>query len=112
MGNCANNYVLPVDQSKFGKPVVAIALDFTTITVADQTQSPVESANQGYVGILLDILCGSVRPIKELASPPPAKGSSVARETVTISPCLPSCVGPKSARQDLDIGEQDPMAAL
>jgi hypothetical protein len=79
MGNCANNCVSPVNQSKSGKSVVNIALDFATITAADRTQSTVESAIQGYVGILLDILCGSVRPIKELASPPLAKGNSVAK---------------------------------
>jgi len=112
MVNCANNCVLLGGQSKFGKLVVAIVLDFKTITVADQIQSSVESANQGCVGILLDILCGSVSPIKELGSPLPAKGRSLVRETVTISPCLPSRIGPKSAPQDLDIGEQDPMAAL
>jgi hypothetical protein len=79
MGNGANNCVLPVNQSKSGKPVVAIALAFETIAETDRTQFPVESAIQGYVGILLDILCGSVRPITELASPPLAKGSSVAK---------------------------------
>jgi hypothetical protein len=67
------------NQSKSGKPVVSIALDFATITATDRIQSPVNSTIQGYVGILLDILCGSVRPITELASPPLVKGSSVAK---------------------------------
>ena len=112
MDNYANNFVLLGGQSKFGKLVVAIVLDFKTITVADQIQSSVESANQGYVGILLDILCGSTCSVKEPVSPLPAKGSLLARETLTISPCLPSRIGLKSAPQDLDIGEQDPMPAL
>jgi hypothetical protein len=112
MDNCANNYILLGGESKFGKLVVAIVLDFKTITVAGQTQSSVESANQSCVGILLDILCGSVCPFKELVSPLPAKDNSLAKENVTISPCLPSHIGPKSAPQDLDRGEQDPMVAL
>jgi uncharacterized membrane protein YagU involved in acid resistance len=39
----------------------------------------VKSAVQGYVGILLDILCGTVQPIKELAFPPRVKDNSVAK---------------------------------
>jgi hypothetical protein len=58
MDNCANSHVLLGGQSNLGIPVVAIVLDFKTITVADQTRFSAESASHGCVGILLDILCG------------------------------------------------------
>ena len=77
-----------------------------------RSQSLAESVIKHSVSILRDILCGSMRPIKELASPPLAKGNSVGRETVTISPCLLSRIGRKTAQEDLDTGEQGPMAAL
>ena len=112
MGVSANKCVLLVKQSKSNKPGVDKAKGFETLTVAVRSQSLAKSIIQDGISILRDIFCGSIRSIKELASAPRAKGNSVARETVTISPCPLSHIGRKTFQEALDISEQGPMATL
>ena len=112
MGMNAKISVLPVNKANHISQLVDLPINFETITTANQVQFSVESVIQDSIGIHQDILCGSVRPIKEIGSRPPVKGSSVAKEIVAIAPCLLYRIAQKSVRQDLGRGVQNPTTAL